>query len=195
MYSFYNRFLTGSLGLVVYSITLTFHSAEADASFVLGIASAPGATPAGATLLGTTATVNNPDATGTFTFALSSPVTLAANTYYYILGTGVSGQGVYGIEAAITGGNTLGGGFVNSSDQGSYTISDNTTDWTLSDVFYTWGLIGQVSYWDLVAAGVGGSAPGSSSAAGTAGTVAWDSDYIYVCVATNTWKRVGIATW
>lgn len=30
---------------------------------------------------------------------------------------------------------------------------------------------------------------------GVTGTVAWDSNYIYVCVATNTWKRVQIATW
>lgn len=37
--------------------------------------------------------------------------------------------------------------------------------------------------------------PANASAAGTAGTVAWDADYIYVCTAANTWKRVAIATW
>lgn len=37
--------------------------------------------------------------------------------------------------------------------------------------------------------------PASAAAAGAAGTIAWDADYIYVCVATNTWKRVAIATW
>ncbi|MDC3266308.1 hypothetical protein OAU13_00115 [bacterium] len=37
--------------------------------------------------------------------------------------------------------------------------------------------------------------PGSAGATGVAGTIAWDSSYIYVCVATNTWKRVQIATW
>lgn len=42
---------------------------------------------------------------------------------------------------------------------------------------------------------VGGSTPASAGAAGVAGTITWDSDYIYVCVATNTWKRVAIATW
>lgn len=31
--------------------------------------------------------------------------------------------------------------------------------------------------------------------AGTTGDICWDSSYIYVCVATNTWKRVAIATW
>ena len=37
--------------------------------------------------------------------------------------------------------------------------------------------------------------PASASATGTAGTMRWDADYIYVCTATDTWKRVGIATW
>jgi hypothetical protein len=37
--------------------------------------------------------------------------------------------------------------------------------------------------------------PASAAATGNAGDIAWDSDYIYVCVATDTWKRVAIATW
>ena len=37
--------------------------------------------------------------------------------------------------------------------------------------------------------------PASATAAGTAGEVAWDANYIYVCTATNTWKRVAISTW
>ena len=40
-----------------------------------------------------------------------------------------------------------------------------------------------------------GSAPASAAATGTAGQIQWDTDYIYVCTATNTWKRVAIATW
>jgi hypothetical protein len=50
----------------------------------------------------------------------------------------------------------------------------------------------------LVASGqilIGTFTPSSASAAGAAGTICWDSSYIYVCVATNTWKRVAIATW
>lgn len=39
------------------------------------------------------------------------------------------------------------------------------------------------------------STPASASAAGAAGTWAWDTNYIYICTATNTWKRVAIATW
>ena len=37
--------------------------------------------------------------------------------------------------------------------------------------------------------------PASSSAAGTAGDIAWDGSYIYICVGVNTWKRAAIATW
>jgi hypothetical protein len=40
-----------------------------------------------------------------------------------------------------------------------------------------------------------GSTPASAGAAGVAGTVTWDASFIYVCTATNTWKRVAIATW
>ena len=39
------------------------------------------------------------------------------------------------------------------------------------------------------------SPPASAAAAGTVGTIAWDADYIYICTAANTWKRVAIATW
>lgn len=37
--------------------------------------------------------------------------------------------------------------------------------------------------------------PASASDTGTTGAICWDSSYIYVCVATDTWKRVAIATW
>ena len=37
--------------------------------------------------------------------------------------------------------------------------------------------------------------PASAAATGTAGQIRWDANYIYVCTATNTWKRVAISTW
>ena len=39
------------------------------------------------------------------------------------------------------------------------------------------------------------SAPAANNSTGVAGTIAWDSDYIYVCVATDTWKRANLSTW
>lgn len=37
--------------------------------------------------------------------------------------------------------------------------------------------------------------PASSSAIGVTGDIRIDADYIYVCTATNTWKRTALATW
>lgn len=42
---------------------------------------------------------------------------------------------------------------------------------------------------------VGSNPPATASSSGVAGTITWDSSFIYVCVAANTWKRVGISTW
>lgn len=39
------------------------------------------------------------------------------------------------------------------------------------------------------------SAPSSATAGGTIGTICWDTAYIYVCTATNTWKRVALSAW
>lgn len=39
------------------------------------------------------------------------------------------------------------------------------------------------------------SAPGSAGATGSPGQIAWDSGYIYVCVANNTWKRAALTSW
>jgi hypothetical protein len=39
------------------------------------------------------------------------------------------------------------------------------------------------------------TAPASASAAGTLGEIRYTADYIYVCTATNTWKRTALSTW
>lgn len=39
------------------------------------------------------------------------------------------------------------------------------------------------------------STPGSATDPGQTGEIRWDSNYIYVCIATDTWKRVAISTW
>ena len=39
------------------------------------------------------------------------------------------------------------------------------------------------------------TAPASATDTGTAGEVRITADYIYVCVATNTWKRTALTTW
>lgn len=37
--------------------------------------------------------------------------------------------------------------------------------------------------------------PSSSSQTCAIGTITWDTGFVYICVATNTWKRSAIATW
>lgn len=37
--------------------------------------------------------------------------------------------------------------------------------------------------------------PNSAGAYGVAGSMAFDSSYIYICVASNTWKRAALSSW
>jgi hypothetical protein len=37
--------------------------------------------------------------------------------------------------------------------------------------------------------------PASSTATGNQGEVCWDSSYLYVCIATNTWRRIAHSSW
>ena len=37
--------------------------------------------------------------------------------------------------------------------------------------------------------------PATAASTGTVGQIAWDTNYVYVCVATDTWKRTAISTW
>lgn len=39
------------------------------------------------------------------------------------------------------------------------------------------------------------SVPGTATSTGTAGDIAYDSSYLYICTATNTWRRVAITSW
>jgi len=39
------------------------------------------------------------------------------------------------------------------------------------------------------------AAPATATSTGTAGEIRYDSGYVYICVATNTWKRAALATW
>jgi hypothetical protein len=37
--------------------------------------------------------------------------------------------------------------------------------------------------------------PAAASASGNVGDICWDTNYMYICISTNTWKRVAITTW
>lgn len=52
-----------------------------------------------------------------------------------------------------------------------------------------------LEYVDAAIAGLLIAAPASAGASGIAGQIAKDTNYLYICVATNTWKRTALATW
>jgi hypothetical protein len=47
----------------------------------------------------------------------------------------------------------------------------------------------------LIVADSANHTPATAGADGTTGEIAWDDSHIYVCTATNTWKRTAITTW
>lgn len=42
---------------------------------------------------------------------------------------------------------------------------------------------------------VSNSSTKTAGSEGTPGQISWDANYIYVCVATNSWKRVAFTSW
>lgn len=47
----------------------------------------------------------------------------------------------------------------------------------------------------VTATKVSDAVPVSATSSGSAGQIAYDANFIYVCVATNTWKRTALTTW
>ena len=93
-------------------------------------------------------------------------------------------------------------GLLGSSTGYTVFTSDNAgaTNYTLhvpaaNDTLTLIGAAQTLSAKTLASPIITGAAPANASATGTAGTVLTDSGFIYVCTATNTWKRVAIATW
>jgi hypothetical protein len=90
------------------------------------------------------------------------------------------------------------------SSSGAYDLTLNTNDGTNSgSIAITDGVDGNIT---LAPNGAGAvvfrsprvssfDTPASASAAGVTGSLAYDENYIYVCTATDTWKRVALSTW
>lgn len=76
-----------------------------------------------------------------------------------------------------------------AADRPSYAVAG--TVWRDSDTGQLYLYTGTADIEIAVNAG----APATATSPGAAGQVAWDADYFYVCTATDTWKRVALATW
>jgi hyaluronoglucosaminidase len=57
------------------------------------------------------------------------------------------------------------------------------------------GATGSIGVTGSTGPSVSSIAPGSSGATGTIGDLALDTNYLYVCIGTNTWKRTQITGW
>ena len=42
---------------------------------------------------------------------------------------------------------------------------------------------------------ISNAVPVSSSSTGLPGTIRFDTNYVYVCIANNTWKRAALSSW
>ncbi|CAB4131065.1 hypothetical protein UFOVP133_42 [uncultured Caudovirales phage] len=88
-----------------------------------------------------------------------------------------------------------GGTITNSTAVGKGALVDRNNAAVVGNSSVTYAQIGSVFQADTTGIRFSSATPASATATGIAGTVTWDSSYIYVCVATNTWKRTAITTW
>ena len=101
--------------------------------------------------------------------------------YLYVVGNDVTGPSLGNVGNLILGStNGLVKTFVGNIAQANVVTTASETGFTVNKGAF------------VVAAN---SAPAAANSTGTAGTIAWDGDYVYVCVATDTWKRANLSTW
>lgn len=77
------------------------------------------------------------------------------------------------------------------------TISIGNTSSTAGTTTVNHGLTvsGKAVFNANVVMDLGGYVPATSFSAGIKGQIAYDASYVYICVATNTWKRSPLSTW
>jgi hypothetical protein len=73
-------------------------------------------------------------------------------------------------------------GSVGSTDVSSLAAKDTSLDTDISSLSYA------MIQWDS-------SVPTGVNSAGSAGDIVYDSNYMYVCVSANTWKRMVLGEW
>lgn len=87
----------------------------------------------------------------------------------------------------------LQGEFGYELDTGYAKIGDGQTTWSSLEYFGGTGPTGPVGPTGTYL--VSNVPPGSSGATGATGQLALDTDWLYVCVGTDTWKRTVLTGW
>ena len=96
-----------------------------------------------------------------------------------VVGGGVDGSGTAGVIPLWSDSNTIGDSIISATASAATITGDVTANSFAVDAL--------------------GAEPASASAAGTLGEIRYALDtgvhYIYLCIATDTWQRVALATW
>lgn len=133
--------------------------------------------------LGGTTVVGNGSANNSFKLNVFG--TVKGNTVYSLGDDATTTPSQYIVQGASNGNQQLLLGYNTTSDYGSIQAIKQSTGVQTLRLNPTGG---------SVTVGIS-TTPASAAAACTAGTITWDASFIYVCISTNTWKRVGISTW
>lgn len=106
-------------------------------------------------------------------------------------GVGLAGNGnggdIFINAGAPHGSGTKGKLFIKDGAGSQYAILDTASIASSNKTFTFPNYTGTLQAWVSV--------PASAAASGVAGSMAYESGFLYVCVATNTWQRVAIAAW
>jgi hypothetical protein len=130
--------------------------------------------PTSGTLATTTSTLNQ--FANTSSAQLAAVLTDATGTGYAVFSASPT------LTGTLTGNNISLGGYLYAS--GNFAINGNKfeVDATTGNVTFQDGTV-QNTAWPST------SGTRASNATGTPGQISWDTNYIYICTATNTWKR------
>jgi hypothetical protein len=121
----------------------------------------------------------------------------SSDNRFLALGGGQEGDtntiaGNVSISGGYSYGNTSQAGYVSISSNNFVSISSNTKSWTFNNsgtLTFPDNTVQNTAYTQLTSNGTK-----TSNATGTAGQTSYDSNYFYVCIATNTWRRVALGS-
>ncbi len=117
--------------------------------------------------------------TTTIKDAVVSNAAIISNTGYMILNTVTNNSKFVALQAP-------------NSISPSYIVWQLPSTGGTTGQFLTQNGSGVMSWANVT---ISSTVPASAVDTGTAGQIAYDSTYVYICIATNTWKRAALSTW